>query len=149
VTHRERRGIPALVDELAAAELQLSTCAVLRLLGVIAAPLCVALVVDAIWATALCWTAMALLYYPLLRRWGYMSLAIILGITPVYAYCELGTPPYWLAFVAAFMGFIATVYVVERLRAIRIIRQEMVGGAEASKRRDSRQRACWSRGGRH
>ena len=137
---------PGLADELAVHELRLSNCAALRLAGMIAGPLLVALAVDSSWATALCWVVLAILYYPLLRGWGYTSLAMMMGIIPAYAYFELSTPPNWLAFVAAFMGFTSAVYVVERIRSIKVLREYMANGADATDSNDSHQPPCRTKG---
>jgi hypothetical protein len=146
VTSRDRIVVPGLADELAVHELHLSTCSALRLAGLIAGPLLVALAVDSSWITALCWVALALLYYPLLRGWGYTALAMMLGIVPAYAYFELGAPPNWLAFVAAFTGFTSVVYVVERLHSIKACREYMANNEEASESDESHQPPCRSRG---
>jgi 4-hydroxybenzoate polyprenyltransferase len=142
VQSRKITGLPALIEELASHELDVNACAVLRLLGLIAAPLLVALLVDSVWVTVLSWIVLGILYYPLLRDWGYTYLALMLGILPAYIYFELSGPPNWLAFAAVFMGFASAVYIVERHRTIRALKRDMTNRAEASGSNDVHSGHC-------
>ena len=111
--------------ELAAHELRLSGRSVLRLAAVVATPLALALVFEHTAVVVGCLAVAGLLFVPLLRGWGYTTMAMYVALIPLYGALEIEGTPIWLVFLAAFAALGQFVYVGHRLRQIRMLRQEL------------------------
>jgi hypothetical protein len=111
-----------LAAELARCELTLDGYRALRLAGVVAAPLGVALCTQTGWLVGLCWALSLWLFFPLLRGWGYSYLALLVAVLPWYALFALGRPPLWAAAVGLAVTLSMLLYMSSRLKNIRRLR---------------------------
>ena len=121
-------------EELAACELRLDGPGVWRLAAIVTLPLAIALVVEHVGVAVLCWSVLALLFVPLVRGWGYTSLAVMTAVLPVYVYLELDQPPVWLAFIAGFLSLVQILWLRYRLVQIRLLRARLAADSSHRER---------------
>jgi hypothetical protein len=112
-------------EELAARELRLSGRSALRLAAVVAVPLALALAFEHPVIVVGCLVVAGLLFFPLLKGWGYTTMAIYMALVPLYAALDYESAPIWLVGLAGVAALGQFAYVRHRLRQIHLLRQEM------------------------
>jgi hypothetical protein len=111
-------------QELAECELGLSNCGAARMAAIVSMPLGVLLATDSVWVSMLVWPALALLFFALLRGWGYSFLALFAALLSVYLMLALDSRPWWILVAGLFVALCMLAYLRVRLRQLRALREE-------------------------
>lgn len=100
------------------AEIYLRWPALFTFVLTLAAPLCVALLIESLIWQIILWLVALGIYLSSLPTWGPCVTAIGVSILPVYVYLEWNNAPTWLAVVAALIVVIEASYIRNRMRII-------------------------------